>query len=55
MRGELTALVGIHNLGRVMVIERLLQYIDRMAGLQRVIATFVAKTLRLAQSTTAVR
>ncbi len=35
MRGELAALVGIHNLGRSMVIERLLQYIDRMAGLQR--------------------
>src|SRR3954453_14723122 len=35
MRGELAALVGIHNLWSAMATERLLQHIDSMAGLQR--------------------
>ncbi len=35
MRGELTALTGIHNLRFAMVVECLLQHIDCMASLQR--------------------
>ncbi len=35
MRGELAALIGIHNLRPAMAAECLLQHIDRMAGLQR--------------------
>ena len=35
LRGKLAALVGIHNLWLTMALERLLQHIDRMAGLQR--------------------
>jgi hypothetical protein len=35
LRGNLAPLVGIHNLRLAMAIERLLQHIDRMAGLQR--------------------
>ena len=54
MRGELAALVGIHNLRPAIAAECLLQHIDRMAGLQRD-ATFAASTRREAQSTTAVR
>jgi hypothetical protein len=35
LRGKLAALIGIHNLWLAMARARLVQHIDRMAGLQR--------------------
>ena len=35
LRGKLAALIGIHHLWCAMARERLVQHIDRMAGLQR--------------------
>jgi hypothetical protein len=54
LRGELAALIGIHNLWCAMPYERLVQHRNGME-VSNVIATVEAKTLRLAQSTTAVR
>jgi hypothetical protein len=55
IRSAWASLVGIHNLRLAMVIERLLCSTSTAWQASSVIATFAAKTLRLAQPATTVR